>query len=52
MAKSRGGALRTYLLRRMLLMIPTFLGITFAVFILCQFVPGGPIDQLKLAIRN
>lgn len=52
MAKSRGGALRTYLLRRMLLMIPTFLGITFAVFILCQFVPGGPIDQLKLRMAG
>lgn len=52
MAKSRGSALRTYILRRILLMIPTFLGITFAVFMLCQFVPGGPIDQLKMRMAG
>ncbi len=52
MAKSRGNALRTYIIRRFLLMIPTFLGITFAVFILCQFVPGGPIDQLKMRLAG
>ena len=36
----------------MLLMIPTFLGITFATFLLCQFVPGGQIDQLRLAMAG
>jgi microcin C transport system permease protein len=36
----------TYFLRRMLLMIPTFLGITFVVFAITRFVPGGPIDQM------
>src|SRR6185295_5917668 len=46
--KSRGQALRDYVLRRLLLMIPTFIGITFVTFLLCQFVPGGVIDQLKL----
>jgi microcin C transport system permease protein len=46
--KSRGEALRDYVLRRFLLMIPTFIGITFVTFLLCQFVPGGPIDQLRL----
>jgi microcin C transport system permease protein len=30
----------------MLLMIPTFLGITFVVFAITRFVPGGPIDQM------
>jgi microcin C transport system permease protein len=29
-------------------MVPTFLGITLVVFVLCQFVPGGPIDQIRL----
>ncbi|MCA9755286.1 MAG: ABC transporter permease subunit [Candidatus Eisenbacteria bacterium] len=52
MAKSRAGALRTYVLRRLLLMIPTLLGITFIVFVLCQFVPGGPIDQVRLQMAG
>lgn len=50
--KSRGEALRDYVVRRLLLMIPTFLGITFATFLLCQFVPGGPIDQLRLQLAS
>lgn len=52
MAKSRAGGLRTYILRRLLLMIPTLLGITFVVFVLCQFVPGGPIDQVRLQMAG
>lgn len=39
--------MRTYILRRLLLIIPTFFGITFLVFIITQMVPGGPIDQLR-----
>lgn len=35
-----------YFLRRFLLMIPTFLGITIVVFTVTRFVPGGPIDQM------
>lgn len=50
--KSRGEALRDYVLRRFLLMIPTFIGITFVTFLLCQFVPGGPIDQLRLQLAG
>lgn len=50
--KSRGEALRDYVVRRLLLMIPTFIGITFATFLLCQFVPGGQIDQLRLALAG
>jgi microcin C transport system permease protein len=50
--KSRGEALRDYVLRRFLLMVPTFIGITFVTFALCQFVPGGPIDQLKLQLAG
>jgi len=50
--KSRGEALRDYVFRRLLLMIPTFIGITFVTFLLCQFVPGGPIDQLRLQLAG
>ncbi len=50
--KSRGEALRDYLVRRLLLMIPTFIGITFATFLLCQFVPGGQIDQMRMALSG
>ncbi len=35
-----------YFLRRLLLMIPTFLGITVLVFAITRFVPGGPIEQM------
>jgi microcin C transport system permease protein len=35
-----------YFLRRLLLMIPTFLGITLAVFVITNFVPGGPIERI------
>ena len=50
--RSRGEALRDYVIRRLLLMVPTFLGITFATFFLIQFVPGGQIDQLRLALAG
>ena len=50
--KSRGEALRDYIVRRLLVMIPTFLGITIATFLLCQFVPGGPIEQLQLQLAG
>lgn len=52
MAKSRAHALRTFVIRRMLLMIPTLLGITMLVFFLCQLVPGGPIDQMKMRMAG
>ncbi len=35
-----------YFVRRFLLLIPTFLGITFLVFAITRFVPGGPVDQI------
>ncbi len=40
-----------YFLKRFLLMIPTFLGITIVCFSLCQFVPGGPVEQRLARIR-
>ena len=50
--KSRGEALRDYVIRRILLMVPTFLGITLLTFTLCQFVPGGQIDQLRMSLAG
>ena len=40
-----------YLLRRLLLMIPTFLGITLSTFLLINLAPGGPIEQVIQQVR-
>ena len=34
-----------YILRRLLLMIPTILGIMLVSFAIVQFVPGGPVER-------
>ena len=34
-----------YFIRRLLLVIPTFIGITLAVFVIMHFVPGGPVER-------
>ncbi|MFN4061849.1 MAG: microcin C ABC transporter permease YejB [Paracoccus hibiscisoli] len=41
-----------YILRRMLLIIPTLLGIMLVNFTLTQFVPGGPIEQIAAQMRG
>ena len=38
--------MKSYFLRRLLLMIPTMLGITLLVFTITRFVPGGPMDRV------
>jgi microcin C transport system permease protein len=35
-----------YILKRLLLMIPTLLGIMLMTFAVIQFVPGGPVEQV------
>ena len=35
-----------YILRRILLMIPTLLGIMAVSFAVIQFAPGGPVEQV------
>ncbi len=35
-----------YFIRRLLLIIPTFIGVTFLVFAITRFVPGGPVDEI------
>lgn len=41
-----------YILRRLLLVIPTLLGIMIINFTLTQFVPGGPIEQIIAQIEG
>ena len=41
-----------YLLRRLLLMIPTLLGIMLVSFVLIQFAPGGPVEQVIARITG
>ncbi|MDQ7073647.1 MAG: microcin C ABC transporter permease YejB [Gammaproteobacteria bacterium] len=36
----------TYILKRLLLMIPTLFGIMLITFLVTQFVPGGPVEQM------
>lgn len=37
--------MRQYLLRRLLLLIPTLFGILLIAFVITRFVPGGPLEQ-------
>ena len=36
-----------YIARRLLFMVPTLIGIVTISFVIIQFVPGGPIDQIQ-----
>src|SRR6202012_1858657 len=35
-----------YITRRLLLMVPTLLGILFVSFVVVQFAPGGPVERV------
>ena len=35
----------SYILKRLLLMIPTLFGVLLLTFVVIQFVPGGPVEQ-------
>ncbi len=41
-----------YILKRILLMVPTLFGVMFITFVITQFVPGGPIEQLMAQIEG
>jgi microcin C transport system permease protein len=41
-----------YVLRRLLLMVPTLIGIVTVSFLIIQFVPGGPIEQLAAKVAG
>ncbi len=34
-----------YIFKRLLLMVPTLLGVLLLTFVVIQFVPGGPVEQ-------
>jgi microcin C transport system permease protein len=42
----------SYILRRCLLMVPTLLGVLLLNFVVIQFVPGGPAEELLAQITN
>ena len=42
----------SYILKRLLLMIPTLVGVMFLTFLVIQFVPGGPIETLMAQQEN
>ena len=41
-----------YILKRLLLMIPTLLGVLTVTFVIIQFVPGGPVEQMLSQMRG
>lgn len=44
--------MRTYFLKRFLLLFPTLFGITIACFLIMQVVPGGPVEQAIQRIKH
>lgn len=42
----------TYFLRRFLLIVPTFFGITLITFLILQIVPGGPLEREIMRLRT
>ena len=42
----------SYILKRLLLMIPTLLGVVFITFVVVQFVPGGPVEQMVAQLQG
>jgi len=41
-----------YLVRRLLLLVPTFIGITIVCFALTRFLPGGPVEMRMMRMRG
>ncbi|KVE29953.1 microcin ABC transporter permease [Burkholderia singularis] len=41
-----------YILRRLLLMVPTLIGVVTVTFVVTQFVPGGPVEQIMTQLRH
>ena len=42
----------SYILRRLLLMIPTLFGVLLMTFVVIQFVPGGPVEQMVSQLQG
>ncbi|WP_273431508.1 ABC transporter permease subunit [Chitinibacter tainanensis] len=41
-----------YILKRLLLMLPTLFGVLLVSFVVIQFVPGGPVEQLMYQLKG
>ncbi|MBS0444920.1 MAG: ABC transporter permease subunit [Proteobacteria bacterium] len=41
----------SYILKRLLLMLPTLIGVLTVTFVVIQFVPGGPVEQVMAQSR-
>jgi len=41
-----------YVLKRLLLMVPTLLGVLLLTFVVIQFVPGGPVEQMVAQLQG
>ncbi len=41
-----------YLIRRLILVIPTLFGIIAINFVIIQFAPGGPVEQVLAELRG
>ncbi len=41
-----------YVLKRLLLMVPTLFGILLLTFVVIQFVPGGPVEQMVAQLQG
>jgi microcin C transport system permease protein len=42
----------SYLLKRLLLMVPTLFGVLLLTFVVIQFVPGGPVEQMVAQLQG
>src|SRR5262247_4301581 len=45
-SSARGNDMGAYIVRRLLFMIPTLLGIMLVSFLVVQFAPGGPVERV------
>ena len=41
-----------YILKRLLLMVPTLFGVMLMTFVVIQFVPGGPVEQMVAQLQG
>ena len=39
----------SYIVKRLALMVPTLFGVLLLTFVVIQFVPGGPVEQVMAA---
>lgn len=42
----------SYILKRLLLMVPTLFGVLLVTFLVIQFVPGGPVEQMVSQLQG